>query len=78
MRICIAAVALSLLSISVFAQTSEPKGAKGLLKGACSADVQKFCADTPKGKGQVRACLEAHKGEVSDTCKAAMAAPPQK
>jgi hypothetical protein len=48
MRICIAAVALSLLSVSVFAQTSEPKP-KGLLKGACLAEVQKFCADTPKG-----------------------------
>jgi hypothetical protein len=72
MRIGIAAVALSLLSLSVFAQTSEPKP-KGLLKGACSADVQKFCGDTPKGKGQVRACLDAHQAEVSDTCKAAMA-----
>jgi Cysteine rich repeat len=73
MRICIAAVALSLLSLSVFAQTSEPTAGKGQLKGACSADVQKFCADAPRGKGQVRACLETQ-AELSDTCKAAMAA----
>jgi hypothetical protein len=74
MRICIAAVALSLLSLSVFAQTSEPKAGKGLLKGACSADVQKFCADAPRGKGQVRACLETHQAELSEACKTAMAA----
>jgi hypothetical protein len=77
MRIWIAAVALSLLSLSVFAQTSEPKS-KGQLKGACSTDVQKFCADTPKGKGLVRACLDAHQAEVSDTCKAALAGQPKK
>ena len=74
MRIRIAAVALSPSSLSVFAQTSEPKAGKGQLKGACSADVQKFCADAPRGKGQVRACLETHQAEISDTCKAAMAA----
>jgi hypothetical protein len=76
MRICIAAVALSLLSLSAFAQTSEPMP-KGQLRGG-SADVQKFCADTPKGKGRVRACLDAHQAEVSDTCKAAMAGQPKK
>jgi len=74
MKICIAAMALSLLSLSVFAQDSEPQTGKGQRKGACSADVQKFCADTPRGKGQVRDCLASHQGELSETCKAAMAA----
>jgi hypothetical protein len=45
MRICIAVFALSLLSLSVLAQTPETKPGKG--QGACSADVQKFCAGTP-------------------------------
>jgi hypothetical protein len=72
MRICIAAFALSLLSLSVLAQTPEPKPGKG--QGACSADVQKFCPDTPRGKGQVRSCLESHQAELSDTYKAAMTA----
>jgi hypothetical protein len=72
MRICIAVFALSLLSLSVLAQTPETKPGKG--QGACSADVQKFCAETPRGKGQVRGCLESHQADLSDTCKAAMAA----
>ena len=74
MKICIAAMALSLLSLAGFAQTSESQSGKGQLKGACSADVQKFCADAPRGKGQVRGCLASHQGELSETCKAAMAA----
>jgi hypothetical protein len=72
MKIWIAAFALSLLSVTVLAQTNQPQtGGKGQAKGACSADVQKFCADAPKGKGQVRACLDSHQAELSDACKAA-------
>jgi hypothetical protein len=74
MRICLATLALALLSLSVHAQTPEPTTGKSPLRGACSADVQKLCADTPRGKGQVRGCLESHQAELSDSCKAAMAA----
>jgi Cysteine rich repeat len=74
MKTCIAGLALIMLSFTVLAQTQEPTTGKGQLKGACSADVQKFCADTPRGKGQVRACLETHQADLSDACKAAMAA----
>jgi hypothetical protein len=74
MKIWISAFALSLLSLSVLAQTSDQQTGKGQMKGACSADVQKFCAGTPKGKGQIRGCLESHQAELSDACKAAMAA----
>jgi hypothetical protein len=58
----------------VLAQTTESTTGKGQLKGACAADVQKFCASAPRGKGQIRACLESHQVELSDSCKAAMAA----
>jgi hypothetical protein len=44
------------------------------MRSACSADVQKFCADASKGKGEVRACLDSHQAELSDDCKAARAA----
>ncbi len=75
MRIGMAAMALSLLSVSVLAQTTEPTTGRGRLKAGCSGDVQKFCASAPRGKGQIRACLESHQTELSDSCKAAMAAP---
>jgi hypothetical protein len=60
--------------LPAFAQNAEPKAGKGEMRAACSADVQKFCASTERGKGQVRNCLEGHKAELSDACKAAMAA----
>lgn len=40
---------------------------------ACGADVAKFCADTEKGRGKKRACLEQHQSEISATCKGALA-----
>ncbi len=37
----------------------------------CSADIEKFC---PKAKyGSIGDCMRPHLGEVSDTCKAALA-----
>jgi hypothetical protein len=74
MKIWISAFALSLLSLSVLAQTTDQPTGQGKMKGACLADVQKFCADAPKGKGQIRACLDSHQAELSDACKAARAA----
>jgi len=76
-RIAMAGLALFLLPLSASAQTAEPKTGKGGLRNACSADVQKFCANTPRGKGQLRDCLESHQAELSDTCKAQMAARPK-
>jgi hypothetical protein len=40
---------------------------------ACGDDVQKFCANVEKGKGQMRACLDSHAAELSDACKTARA-----
>ena len=37
-------------------------------KGACKADVEKFCKDVEKGK--IHECLDQHKDELSDACKA--------
>jgi hypothetical protein len=38
---------------------------------ACKADVQKFCADVPRGQGKMRACLDANKDKLSAECKTA-------
>jgi Cysteine rich repeat len=60
--------------------TTPPAGTTAAAPGhgkrwqACAADVQKFCADAEKGRGMIRACLTSHAAELSDGCKAGMAA----
>jgi len=44
--------------------------AAAMAKGECQEDSQKFCKDVIDAKGDVGACLDQHKAEVSDTCKA--------
>jgi hypothetical protein len=39
-----------------------------LAKGECRADKEKFCADIVKADGDVGACLEQHKAELSEAC----------
>jgi hypothetical protein len=40
---------------------------------ACEPDVEKFCWDTPVGKGGITQCLKKHKAELSADCKTAVA-----
>jgi hypothetical protein len=40
---------------------------------ACEPDVEKFCFDTPMGKGGIASCLKKHSDELSPDCKAAVA-----
>jgi hypothetical protein len=40
---------------------------------ACKPDVEKFCFDTPVGKGGVVGCLKQHADELSPDCKTAIA-----
>ncbi|WP_342730586.1 cysteine rich repeat-containing protein [Bradyrhizobium sp. B117] len=47
------------------AQSSDPRG-------ACKADYDKFCAGIAPGGGKIIACLEAKRGQLSATCKAAL------
>lgn len=44
--------------------------ATAMAKGECAEEQQKFCADVIEAKGDVGACLEQHKAEVSEACKA--------
>jgi hypothetical protein len=43
--------------------------ALAMAKGECEQDKQKFCAEVVKAQGNVGACLDEHKAEVSDACK---------
>lgn len=71
----IIALAVVLLPLTAIAQTTQPGTGKGALRGACSVEAQKFCANTPRGKGQLRGCLQDHQAELSDGCKTAVSAP---
>lgn len=39
------------------------------MRGACEADVRKFCGDIPAGGGRVHACLQSHVDDLSKTCR---------
>jgi hypothetical protein len=47
-------------------------GPVGTRHGACSADIQKFCADVEHGKGKIRECLKQHIADLVGPCKARM------
>ena len=79
MRVDLGMVALAtgLFTLPALAQTTQPSTGKGALRDACSAEVQKLCANAPRGKGQLRSCLQEHPAELSDGCKAAVSAQPK-
>jgi len=41
-----------------------------MAKRECQADSEKFCKEIMAAKGDVGACLDQHKAELSDACKA--------
>ncbi len=45
---------------------------QGPVAAACSAEIQRFCADKKHGQGEVRTCLELNKDKVSSECRAAL------
>jgi hypothetical protein len=69
------AAALALLPATAFAQSAAPQSAvpeaRGKIRAACAADIQRFCTDIEHAKGAVRGCLETHEMQLSEGCKAA-------
>lgn len=49
--------------------SSSATSATGTRHGACSGDIQKFCADVEHGKGKIRECLAQHTAELTPVCK---------
>jgi hypothetical protein len=47
------------------------------LHAACEADVKRFCPNVQAGGGRIKACLEDHYKELSETCYSALERPPQ-
>ena len=67
-----AAVALAASTFgAVRAQEQAPAGGGGI-REACAADMQKLCAGIERP--QMRECMRSHSDQLSDGCKAAIAA----
>jgi hypothetical protein len=64
------ALTLAVFAAASFSPVVQAQG-KGRLAG-CKDDIQKFCASVPKGKGNVRECLQTNKDKVSADCKTAL------
>jgi len=43
--------------------------------GACQAEEQKLCPDMKPGSEELKACMKAHKDELSEACRKAMQGP---
>jgi hypothetical protein len=71
------ALLLVLLPAAALAQSAPPApspeqvAAREKMRAACSPDIQKFCATIERGKGAMRACLDAHQSGLSQACRAA-------
>ena len=44
--------------------------AAAMAKAGCAEDREKFCKEVIEAKGKVGACLNEHKAELSEACKA--------
>jgi flagellar motility protein MotE (MotC chaperone) len=70
-----AALFLVLVPVAALAQSpsTQPSSSRAEMrekfKAACSADMQKFCAQVDKAKGAMRECLQAHEKELSAECR---------
>jgi len=60
---------LVLLGSTGFAQTDKEVAGKG----ACQADVVKFCKGIEQGEGRIWACLKSNEPQLSEGCKNRMA-----
>jgi hypothetical protein len=61
------------LSTAVHAQQPAPP-AGGNVRAACRDDSQKLCPSVRPGGGRIKACMEAHKDQLSQPCRDALKA----
>jgi hypothetical protein len=61
------------LSPKCTAQVKHVQAGLKQVSNACEADVERFCWDTPAGKGGIGSCLKKHSDELSSGCKDAVA-----
>lgn len=66
-----AALAIAASAFAANAQEQAPAGGGGM-RGACAADREKLCAGIERP--QVHECMRSHSDQLSEGCKAAIAA----
>mgnify|MGYP005812171297 CR=1 FL=1 len=64
----LASASVLILTAPVLAQGT----GTGPVAKQCAGDIEKFCAGMQHGKGEIRACLEGRKAEVSAACREAL------
>lgn len=69
-----ASLCIMIASTPGFSQEAQEKE-KGKRFQACKTDIEKFCADVPRGQHKTRPCLEANKDKLSGECRTALEAP---
>jgi hypothetical protein len=62
------------LSLGAAAQDAPaPAPGEPNVRAACAADFKKLCSDVQPGGGRIRQCIAAHKDELSQGCRDALA-----
>ncbi|HEX4197768.1 MAG TPA: hypothetical protein VHZ26_10025 [Caulobacteraceae bacterium] len=72
-RLTILGLAVVIAGSAAGASLAQDAPAGGGMRQACGADVAKLCPDAQPGPGR-RQCVMAHKDQLSDACKTAIAA----
>ncbi|HLI66203.1 MAG TPA: hypothetical protein VKU90_07540 [Caulobacteraceae bacterium] len=62
------------LVLAAAGAVAAPALAQGGPRTACAADMAKLCPGVQPGNGAIRQCMMSHASELSDGCKAAIAA----
>jgi hypothetical protein len=65
-------IALMVILAAPFLGSPALAQGKGQRLAACKADIDKFCASEPRGKGKIKACLESNKDKLAPDCKTAI------
>lgn len=61
----------ALLAAGISSAVAQGMG-RGPVAGACATEINTHCAKLSHGGGQVRACLQSHRRELSPECQKAL------
>ena len=67
------AIAAAIAGASTAQNQTQGHPMAGGPRGACKADFEKLCAGVQPGGGRIRECMKAHRDQISDACKTAIA-----
>jgi hypothetical protein len=74
MRVFASLAVLAVAAVAGAPSFAQAPAAAGSVRQACAADISKLCPDAQPGNGSVRQCITAHRDQLSDGCKSALAA----